>query len=184
VILSALTFAAAMIAAPGEIYRCVGADGKASFQDRPCAAAAHAARLERGAVGNPESERELRAWLDKLRRESGAPRSTTPPAASSPDAMGRRAPHEAQLTDTETRQLAACSERFLDCANGDATRMDRCVAQMPRCSASGVSACCPAACISRYASLRHDGASLAGAVRNALLGESEPSCAARAVTSP
>jgi len=151
-----------MQAAPGQIYRCTAADGSVGYQDQPCEGK-QGVKLEADADGA-----ELRQWLQqfpKERRNSAAPRR----------APRSRAP--ADFTLVSERQLAICSERFLACASGNASKMDRCIGALPRCSASKTSQCCPASCISAYQSLRRSGNKLSAAVHDALMAPDRPSCA-------
>jgi hypothetical protein len=163
-----------MPAAPGDIYRCVGSDGKAGFQDKPCAGQPKAGKLKGGgsAATNP---RELRAWLQQLREQSGTPRGQ-----ASPPRRDSFSPSTAPLpANVDKRLLSVCSGRFLDCASDDAARMDACVARTPSCAPGVGAGCCPRECVTRYQALRAGGAPLATAVQRALLDPDRPSCAAR-----
>jgi hypothetical protein len=161
---------ALVFAAPGEIHRCIGADGKVGFQDKPCATANGSRfKAERGARADDPNA--LRAWLQGLRRQG---------EASAPG--GRRPPIEMNGSTTgvvDEERLAACSERFLACADDSAARMDACVTRIAACTASTRTSCCPRECVARYQRLRADGAALADAVRNALLDSRRTSCATR-----
>lgn len=167
---SVLVFAAAL-GARGDIYRCVGSDGRARFQDQPCPGA----RSEKLASSEAGDARELRVWLEKLRK-SGA-RAVQPPVAA--DRLRGLPPRPTLSAPPDERLLALCSQRFLDCANGDAAAMDACIARSARCASGGGGACCPEACVTRYQGLRRAGAPMATAVRDALLDPEQPSCAAR-----
>lgn len=161
-------------AAPGDLYRCAAPDGKAVFQDKPCAGQPKAStRLQGGtsAAGNP---RALREWLQQLRREA----STAPARAGATPRRGTFAPASpAPVTgDVDRRLLSVCSGRFLDCASDDAAKMDACIARTPVCAAGRGGGCCPRACVTRYQSLRAGGAPLATAVQRALLDPAQESC--------
>jgi hypothetical protein len=170
-LLAALLLVAGAVSAPGDIYRCVGADGRARFQDVPCAGAAgkSAQKFEGG-----ESPADLRKWLQELKKRGGRA-GPQPPVAADSGARPVAAP--AALGPVNERLLARCSQRFLDCANGNAAAMDECISKTPRCApGGGSSACCPSACVSRYQGLRSLGAPMATAVRDALLDPNAPSC--------
>ncbi len=153
----------------GAMYRCTDAAGAVAFQDRPCESARGEDRIEGG-------EPALRRWLESQR---GAPARPTARGATSAGLGPARSPStpagRAELAaipapvSVSERRLAICSERFLACAHGDSLRMDRCVAQLPRCG-GGSAACCPASCLDRYAELRSAGNALADAVSGALFG--------------
>jgi hypothetical protein len=151
---------ALLLAAPGDLYRCTGADGRVGFQDRPCAAGAGSRLSARG--GDPAAaERELRAWLRSLQ-------------APAPPRAGTSAPSHHMAAGSvvlDEATLATCSARFLACADQRQGRMDDCIARTPSCSGAPSGACCPAAVVARYRSLRQGGADLPGATRAALLGE-------------
>ena len=149
-------------AAPGQIYRCTKADGSVGFQDQPCAGQ-QGTKLD----GDADAA-QLRQWLRQFPKERRAA-----PAAGS--AARTRPP--ADFTMVSESQLAVCSERFLACASGDAGKMDRCIAALPRCSASRNSQCCPSSCISAYQTLRRSGNKLSAAVHDALMAPGRPSCA-------
>jgi hypothetical protein len=142
-------FMAVALAGSGDIHRCRAADGSLAFQDRPCDVVA------------------------------------TPPRAASPSRQSRPAARQADMAamprahaPADERLLAACSERFLHCADGNAQRMDACIASIAPCSTARGGACCPSGCVDRYQSLRRSGEPLASAVRLALLDPDAPSCAA------
>jgi hypothetical protein len=168
---------AAALSAPGDIYRCVRADGSASFQDRPCAGVEAGRRQDRLAGG--DDPRALREWLAQYRhapaqaRAAASPVTQAPLAPLPPLAPSRR-PDLPDRKPLDEHQLAICSERFYVCADGDGGRMDNCVAHVARCGA-GVSACCPAQTLSCYHDLRAAGSTPAQAVRGALLGADAPS---------
>lgn len=160
----------AVLAAPGDIYRCKNAAGAVSYQDQPCAGAATAPMIKAG-NDSAASQLALQQWLDGYRQRSGTPGTKpTPRALPLPRSSDGAAVSEAQL--------AMCSERFLGCAHGDAATMDRCVDRLPRCGAGGGGSCCPQACIGRYQGLRQNGQPLASAVRLALLDPDAPGCGA------
>lgn len=171
-------FLLAVGTAPGDIYRCVGADGKAKFQDKPCAGQPATATKAPG-KGRASEQRELRQWLRQLRGETSHTASTPAPARSGRAATPADAkPWIAPQGPVDEALLSSCSERFLSCADGNEASMDRCVNTIAECSGQRRSGCCPAACTARYAELRRGGASMASAVRDALLDGSRPSCAA------
>lgn len=173
--LLALILSCAGLASPteasrsGAMYRCTDAAGAVAFQDRPCESARGEDRIEAG-------EQALRRWLEAQRdalprtAAGAAPRAgsgtTHEPAA--PTRKAELASNRAPASVSE-RRLAICSERFLACAHGDPVRMDRCVAQLPRCGGASA-ACCPASCLDRYAELRRTGSALADSVSGALFG--------------
>lgn len=167
-----LVLIALALSAPGDIYRCTNAAGQVSFQDHPCSGG-KAAHLASAGEDSAASQLALQQWLDAHRKSAGA---AMPPGAAVPSTPSGRLPLGAGLVSEA--QLAACSERFLGCAQGDAGRMDACVNRLPRCSRHGADACCPQACISRYLALRQDGNPLAVSVRLALLDPYAPACAA------
>ncbi len=168
----------AVSTAPGDIYRCVGADGKARFQDKPCAGQP-AATTKAPGKGRASEQRELRQWLRELRGQTSTAASR--PATTRAGRAATAADAKPWVTPTgpvDETLLSSCSERFLSCADGHGESMDRCVSSIPSCSAQRRSGCCPTACTTRYAELRNGGASMASAVRDALLDGSRPSCAA------
>ncbi len=155
----------AVLAAPGEMIRCVGADGQVRWQDRPCA------RGERSDhIGNAAGS----ANLDTLRRRIEALRGSAPPPRSRQTAPGGAAPR-ARVAIGEAA-LAVCSERFLACAHHDHARMDACIGAIPRCERGG--ACCPGACTEAYARERRAGALPPDAVYLALLDPDGGGCGA------
>lgn len=161
-----LLLVAGLWMAPGEIYRCTDAGGSVRFQDQPCAGG-HSQRLAGGAADSAASQRALQRWLDA--------HSERPPAPAQPAST----PVPARLPGPVSEaQLAACSERFLQCAQGDAPAMDACIAALPRCEGAAAAGCCPALCISRYQSLRGQGLPLAESVRLALVDRRAPACTA------
>ncbi|HRQ65094.1 MAG TPA: hypothetical protein PKZ76_09565 [Xanthomonadaceae bacterium] len=140
---------AVALAGAGDIHRCRAADGSLAFQDRPCDVAATPPR-------------------------ASSPSRQSPPAERQPDLAATPRAH----APVDERLMAACSERFLHCADGNAQRMDACIASIAPCSAARGGACCPSSCVDRYQSLRRKGEPLASAVRLALLDPHAPSCAA------
>lgn len=149
-------------AAPGDLIRCVGADGQVRWQDRPCA---------RGERGDKVGDATTGADLESLRRRIVALRgSAPPPRRSAPPGARPRA--NAAIGETA---LATCSERFLACAHHDRARMDACIAAIPRC-ASGGDACCPSECTASYARERRAGAAPPDAVYLALLAPDAGGC--------
>lgn len=168
---------AVAMGAPGDIYRCSDAAGKVSFQDHPCVSG-NSAQLARHGEDAATSERELRQWLDGYRKRQ--PLAQSRPAGGTGHAIARDPVAYSGGAVTEA-QLAVCSERFLDCAQGDAAAMDACVDRLPRCGASSSAPCCPQACVGRYQSLRGSGEELAASVRLALLDPSAPACGTGAV---
>lgn len=170
---AAVLLVAGALSAPGEIYRCIGPDGRARFTDEPCAGKPPA----HGAVKADSDPRELRKWLEQMHKEAGRAVQPAVPAdaARRPAAPSARSA-VAQAGPADERLLALCSQRFLDCANGNAVAMDACIAKSPRCAAGSRGSCCPEACIGRYQGLRRAGAPMASAVRNALLDPQAPSC--------
>lgn len=160
------------LGAPGDIYRCADASGKLSFQDRPCVQGS-STQLARHGEDPATSERELRQWLDHYRLKQPHSGGQGNVDQSNPAPRDRYPTDAGVVTEA---QLAMCSERFLDCAHGDAAAMDACVDQLPRCSAAGGAPCCPQACVSRYQALRSDGQELATSVRLALLDPAAPAC--------
>ena len=169
-LLAAVLLVAGAVSAPGDIYRCVGPDGRARYPDAPCAGAAGKSAQK---FAGGDSAADLRKWLQELKKHPGRPVSQPPVAADRPAAPV--AP--AAMGPVNERLLARCSQRFLDCANGNAAAMDECIAHSPRCApGGGSSACCPQACVTRYEGLRRLGAPMANAVRDALLDPTAPSC--------
>lgn len=156
-----------VFAAPGEIYRCVDGDGKASFQDRPCAGA-DANRRGAAMPGRSDDPAAVREWLASLSRT----RTPATPDAPAARVLELRAPtpRASRPVFASERSLAICSERYYHCASANAATMDACVAAMPRCGSGADTGCCPAASVACYRSLRSDGQPLASAVRGALLG--------------
>lgn len=151
-------------AAPGDIYRCRDAAGAERFQDRPCAGLS-SERLAGGGEDSAASRLALQRWLRQR-----APVSRQAPRQAIPSRNFAGGP-------VSEAQLASCSERFLKCAHGTASIMDRCVANLPRCNRGASAQCCPQACISRYQELRRGGHPLASAVRLALLDPDAFACA-------
>ena len=153
-------------AAPGEMYRCVDAAGKAYYQDHTCGAE-RGTRLKPGADGRIDSA-ELRHWLTQFQRDPRAAANALP--GSAPAATGTRAaaPPAAAVSISEG-VLAACSARLLDCAADSSAATDACVAAVPSCVGARGSDCCPAVSLACYRGLRQAGAPLAGAMHAALI---------------
>lgn len=163
--IAALLLALAL-AAPGDLVRCVGADGQVRWQDRPCARGERSDRLgDARATANPD---DLRRRIEALRGSAPPPR----PRAAPPAAPATRA--TAAIGEAA---LAICSERFLACAHHDRARMDACIAAIPRCAGDG-GACCPTACTTSYARERRAGAAPSDAVYLALLAPDAGGCGA------
>lgn len=154
------------LAAPGDLIRCVDADGRVRWQDRPCARGERGGKV--GDAGSGADLETLRRRIEALRDSAPPPRTRAVPpsdAGSRPNvAIGEAA-------------LAACSERFLACAHHDRARMDACIAAIPRCG-SGGGACCPAACTTSYARERRAGAAPPDAVYVALVAPDGGGCGA------
>lgn len=155
---------AVLAAAPGDLYRCVSADGSVHFQDRPCDGE-QLGRIRSNAAG---SERRLREWLAELPEDTRPER--VPPETAAPAPAGDRSSIALPPRPTDRDALAACSAQFLRCAGGDGAVMDRCVAGIRRCPAAGSADCCAADFIGRYQTLREHGFDRKSAVRDALLG--------------
>lgn len=156
----------AALAAPGDLIRCVGADGQVRWQDRPCSRGERSDRID-SAVAAADRE--------SLRRRIEALRGSTPP----PRTRAAPAPGAAPRPNTIIGEavLAACSERFLACAHQDRARMDACIAAIPRCGPGG-GACCPVACTASYARERRAGAPPPDAVYVALVAPDGGGCGA------
>jgi len=164
--------AALALSAKGEIYRCVGADGNVGFHDQPCKG--RNTLLLGKKSDSPQADlRRLRQSLAQLERSQPAPRAP----ASTPAVLPSQLQWRTRGAVNEP-VLAACSVRFFHCAEGNAPRMDRCVAAITRCGTSGRANCCPEECVRRYGDLRRNGLQPAPAVRNALLDERYGSCTA------
>ena len=172
--IAASLFALAVVfSAKGEIYRCVDADGSIGFHDRPCK---HSRSVLIGKKSDsPDADlRKLRDALSRLEQSDPPPRPAARTQNSAPLQLNWRT-----LGPVDEQRLAVCSSQFFSCAEGNAPRMDRCVAAIPRCDIRRSSGCCPAECVSRYRDLRRNGVLPAPAVRNALLDERYGSCSAR-----
>lgn len=171
----ATLFAAALATAPGELIRCVAADGSVRWQDRPCARDERSDTVVTAKDGTLDTEA-LRQRIEALRgarAPSGAPaRGGTAPAAS------REAPVLSYAGGPNAvigeHALAVCSERFLACAHHDHARMDACIAAIPRCGAGGP--CCPPPCTAAYARERRAGTAPPDAVYVALLAPDAGGC--------
>jgi hypothetical protein len=150
--------------APGDLIRCIGADGVARWQDRPCARGERSDRL--GGAAATQDPEALRRRIEALREHAPPPR-----ARAGARAAGAARPAIA----IGEAALAACSERFLACADHDRARMDACVATIPRCPGGG-GACCPPACTESYARERRAGATPPDAVYLALLAPDAGGC--------
>jgi hypothetical protein len=166
-----MSFAALLLtlafAAPGDLVRCVGADGQVRWQDRPCARGERSDRLgDAGSSADPEA---LRRRIEALRGSAPPPRPRAAPA------VGAAPRPNVAISEAA---LAVCSERFLACAHHDRARMDACIAAIPRCAGGG-GACCPAACTTSYARERRGGAAPPDAVYLALLAPEAGGCGAR-----
>lgn len=163
-------------AKPGEIYRCPAADGSVQFQELPCAGQRAADQV----AGDTSDQAALRRWLRNV--SGGADRGYV---GSGQSTRGNRAPsirssnqtqQPVRLTErlisrpSNEEAIAACSWRFLQCANGDGPAMDQCVQSIPRCGERQNGACCQEAFVRRYSQLRAAGATRQQATREALLG--------------
>lgn len=182
-IIGASFIAVLALSATGEIFSCAGRDGVVVFQDKPCAD-------KNSLVLNSKSNSaktalttsdllQLRQTLQKLGRATrpqAAPVRTWNAAAPALNAPPRR---WANRGPADQGLLAACSSRIFDCAEGNAPRMDRCVAAIPRCNVGRSAGCCPDDCVMRYLDLRRAQFTPAQSVRDALLDDSVGSCAAR-----
>jgi hypothetical protein len=163
---AALWLLALMLSAPGDLIRCVGADGQVRWQDRACPAGERSDRVAGpDTATDPQS---LRRRIEALR--GSAPRPT-------PQRAQVGAPPRANTPISEAA-LAVCSERVLACAHQDRARMDACVAAIPRCDRSGTP-CCPTECTSAYARERRAGSSAPDAVYLALLAADAGGCGPR-----
>ncbi len=153
-------------AAPGEMYRCVDAAGKAYYQDHTCGAE-RGTRLKPGADGRIDTG-ELRHWLTQFQRDPRAAAGSLP--GSAPTTTGNRnsAPAAAPIRISES-VLAACSAKLLDCAADSSAATDACVAAVPSCVGARGSDCCPSVSLACYRGLRQSGAPLAGAMHAALI---------------
>jgi hypothetical protein len=151
-------------AAPGEMYRCVDAAGKAYYQDHSCDAG-RGTKLKPGADGRIDSG-ELRHWLTQFQRDPRAAASALPASAPAAPRPGASAAPAIGISETV---LAACSARLLDCAADSTAATDACVAAVPSCVGARGSDCCPSVSLACYRGLRQSGAPLAGAMHAALI---------------
>lgn len=170
VALLAVTIGAPVLGATGQIYRCASTDGSVHYQELPCA---KARELELPA-GEANNEANLRRWLQELR--STLPTApTTSTVVSNTPRQPRRTTSYAYLTlparPTSQSALAGCSALFLQCADSDDQRMDRCVEKLPQCNTHQSASCCESAYVIRYQLLREAGAPRKLAVRDALLAD-------------
>ena len=79
------------------------------------------------AQSSSDSGTDLRKWLQELKKHPTRAPSQPPVAADR--AVVPAAP--VSMGPVNERLLARCSQRFLDCANGNAAAMDDCVAKSP-----------------------------------------------------
>jgi hypothetical protein len=177
-ILGVTLLAAIALTSAGDIYHCVGRDGAAVFQDKPCDQVRSVLLSSRSKSADGDLLR-LRQALKKIER--AAPTSPTRAPAKA-QTRANRAPliaHWINRGPADQNLLAACSSRFFECAEANAARMDRCVVAIPRCASGRSANCCPDECITRYLDLRRAEFAPAQSVRDALLDDSVGSCAAR-----
>lgn len=185
-------------------YRCVAASGKVSYSDRPCEnveqsggrihssgvrvptraqaqAAAQAASTAQQAADAAASNDSGRAKAAVASAPDAPPRSPTPRSTTggaSPVALDGKALGPSHV-------LAACSMLVSHCAGADKT-LDTCFKGAPRCTSAkpwadgGSLACCPQACVERYAALRQAGEPEMPALEQTLhIVNGQPSCAVR-----
>lgn len=153
-------------AAPGEMYRCVDAAGKAYYQDHTCGAE-RGTRLKPGADGRIDTG-ELRHWLTQFQRDPRAAAGSLPGSAPAAGSSRASAPAAPAISISEG-VLAACSAKLLDCAADSSAATDACVAAVPTCVGARSSDCCPQVSLACYRGLRQSGAPLAGAMHAALI---------------
>ena len=177
-IIGASLVAALALGAAGDIFSCAGRDGAVVFQDKPCGDNSSVLLSSKSNSSMGESSNRdllrLRQALKKLERSTRPQPQRAPVRRFSvpPRRWTNRGPADQGL-------LAACSSRFFECAEGNALRMDRCVAAIPRCNVGRNTTCCPDDCVMRYLDLRRAQFTPAQSVRDALLDDSVGSCAAR-----
>ncbi len=168
---------AVVIAAPGDLIRCVTRDGSVRWQDRPCARDERSETVVSAREGTLGAEA-LRLRIEALRTTGVRGGSGSDATAGTPRAAPASVPPNASISGPNTpigeHALAVCSEQFLACAHHDPARMDACIAAIPRCG--GGRPCCPAPCTAAYARERRAGAAPPDAVYLALLAPNAGGC--------
>jgi hypothetical protein len=136
-------------AAAGGMHRCLGADGRISYSDRPCPTGQMSAgQVDRSGVRLPTKDEA--AALKKA--------STTSPVRPA-------GPAEKLRLDMAGPSLVAtaCSVLVVQCVQPPDKTLDGCFAAAPRCTSAtpwldGSSlACCPQSCLDQYKGLRKSG---------------------------
>ncbi len=156
----------ASAAGSGAIYRCVTDNDTVHYQQLPCAGQ-QAGELQ-GAEAN--NARALQDWLTQLRATLPSPSKPSPATRDRQPQREQSLPLGLPSRPPGQLALAQCSALFLDCANGSDTRMDNCVAQLPRCDSQS-QRCCHRAFLNRYQLLRRAGFDRKLATRDALLAD-------------
>jgi len=147
------------------MFRCLGADGKMTYSDRPCEVGQHTAgKVDRSGARVPTKE------------EAEALRAATTTTKAATVATGA-GPNKLELgTSGPSLVKTACSVLVVQCVQPPDKTLDRCFPAAPRCASAkpwldgGDLACCPQACVDQYQGLRKAGKSPLQALDIALNG--------------
>jgi Domain of unknown function (DUF4124) len=150
--LASLPFLFGAPGADAAMYRCLDADGRMTYTDRPC----NVGHLGAGAVDRNGARVPTRADAAELAAADSA-------AKRAPEAMSPGA--SAALVDMAEPSLVAtaCEVLVVQCVQPPVKTLDRCFTAAPRCASArpwldGSSlACCPQTCVDRYQGLRKSG---------------------------
>jgi Domain of unknown function (DUF4124) len=153
-ILFVLTMLAGLLPATSAcaaMYRCLGADGKVAYADRPCEVGQQSAgKVDRSGVRVPTTA-------------EAAALAATAPAVTKPATAGIGADRMDLNQAGPSLILTACSVLVVQCVQPPDKTLDRCFTSAPRCASArpwldgGSLACCPQACLDRYEGLRKAG---------------------------
>jgi hypothetical protein len=172
----AVALFAALLAAGGAgaaTYRCLDADGKVTYVDRPCKVGQQAAgKVDASGARVPT-------------KSEAAALAATAPTPATPGKAGSAADRLDLNQAAPSLILTACSVLVVQCVQPPDKTVDRCFASAPRCTSArpwldgGSLACCPQACLDQYQGLRKTGMAPLKALDMALHGGAGagPGCA-------
>jgi len=133
------------------MFRCLGADGKVVYGDRPCEVGQQSAgKVDRSGTRVPTSA-ETAALAASAQRPMAPGRASS--GAEQPD-LNKAGP---------SLIITACSVLVVQCVQPPDKTVDTCVPAAPRCTSArpwldgGSLACCPQACVDQYQGLRKAG---------------------------
>jgi Domain of unknown function (DUF4124) len=152
VLLASLPFLLGAPGADAAMYRCLDADGRMTYTDRPC----NAGHLGAGAVDRSGARVPTPADAAALANASTTAKAATVGVEPSANRV------ELDLTGPSL-VATACSVLVVQCVQPPEKTLDRCFPAAPRCNSAkpwldgGSLACCPQACVDQYQHLRKAG---------------------------